>query len=275
MHYQPIVDLRLGTIVGAETLARWEHPLRGLVMPGDFIPLAEECGLIWEIGAQVLRRACRDAAMWAAEGHPAFCTVNASGSQLIAPFVDVVDDALSAAGLAPELLAIEITETTLDEDADLSVLNALRSLGVRVALDDFGVGYSSLSRLRDLPVDIVKIDGSFARQLELSETDRQFTAGMLSMTAALSKYTIFEGIETPATLAILTHMPVDAVQGFVFSRPRPPTDFEDVLRRGAGSLLSRSTTVVREIFDPLSLFSVAQLPLHGGSTTSDTVRHGR
>lgn len=265
VHYQPIVDLRLATIVGTEALARWEHPHRGLVMPGEFIPLAEECGLIWEVGVQVLRQACRDAASWAASGRPITCTVNAAGSQLVPAFVEVVREALAIAGLAPGLLAIEITETTLDEEADLAVLHALRALGVRIALDDFGVGYSSLSRLRDLPVDIVKIDGSFARGLERSEADRQLATGLLAMTAALGKYTIFEGIETPGALATLTHMQVDAVQGFVFSRARPREDFAELLRRGLGALLAGSSVVIREIVDPQALFEPGRAAPPGGA----------
>jgi EAL domain-containing protein (putative c-di-GMP-specific phosphodiesterase class I) len=227
LFYQPNVDLKTGTIRGAEALVRWQHPRAGLIPPSEFIPLAEETGLIAELGAWVLRRACRDARRWQIEYPslgPLSVSVTLSPCELAGPeIVRTVTEALREAALDPACLTIEITETAMVEDAErtLRTLHALRRLGVRLALDDFGTGYSSLNYLRRFPVDTLKIDGSFVRELESDNGSLAIVRAVISLAHALQMDVTAEGFETAAQLARLRDAYCDHGQGYYFAKPLP------------------------------------------------------
>jgi diguanylate cyclase (GGDEF)-like protein/PAS domain S-box-containing protein len=220
--YQPLVALRSGRVVGAEALVRWRHPTRGLVEPGDFIDLAESSGLIEPLGQWVIERACRQAAAWnRAAARPLVVGVNLSVRQLHDPgIVDQVRAALLASGLAPGQLVCEITETVLARDplAATVRLRELEAAGVRLALDDFGTGYSSLGRLRDLPIDILKIDGSFTRDLGTAQ-GRALAGAIVELAKAIDLLVVGEAVETAAQAAALAALRCDLGQGFYFARP--------------------------------------------------------
>ena len=221
--YQPVVDIGSGQVVAAEALVRWNHPVRGKIMPGAFIPAAERSELIERLGEVVLRLACRDAAAWSS---PIQVNVNLSPRQLASgQFVPVLAEALAESGLAPQRLAIEVTETMLLDRAEktLEQLREIRAMGVRLVLDDFGTGYSSLSYLHDIDVDGIKIDASFIRKLP----ERKVAAicRMITRLAAdLNIYVVAEGVEEPAQLDWLRQNGITFVQGYLLGRPaeRPP-----------------------------------------------------
>ncbi len=216
LNYQPIVDLDLGRTAGFEALVRWNHPERGMLAPGEFIPLAEETGLIVPLGRWVLREACRQAAGWA--GAP-YLSVNVAGGQLEQPgFVDEVSLALTDAGLVPERLVLEVTESSLVGDAEAERLQALRRLGVRLAIDDFGTGYSSLSYLRRFPMDVLKIDRSFTK--DVCE-DSALVRAIVAMGESLGLVLIPEGIESLEQADCLRALGCRLGQGFYFGRPVP------------------------------------------------------
>ncbi|MGN6609749.1 MAG: EAL domain-containing protein, partial [Jatrophihabitans sp.] len=202
-HYQPIVELGTGRIVGAEALARWPQPDGGCTPPDVFVPLAEQSGLIATLGTAVLRRACADAAGWpaaSASGRPApLVAVNVSGAQLVDPgFPDTVAVALRDAGLAPDRLVLEVTESTADGDDPQAVANlhVLRERGVRIAIDDLGTGYSNLARLAALPVDILKVDQGFVRQLETHRNGAALLETFVLLARRIGTLCVVEGIET-------------------------------------------------------------------------------
>ena len=219
LFFQPLVDARRVVLSGYETLARWRHPARGFVSPSEFVPVAEETGLIVEIGAAVLKEACRQAVRW-----PGRLTVavNLSPSQFAAPDLPgMVRDALRTSGLDPSRLEIEVTESLpLGEDA-LAILHAIRNLGVRIAMDDFGTGYASLSYLRRFPFDKIKIDQSFVRDLSTRPDCIKIVGAMASLGASLGMMTTAEGVETAEQLADLQAAGCDQVQGYYFGRPQP------------------------------------------------------
>jgi diguanylate cyclase (GGDEF)-like protein len=223
LHYQPVVRLEDASISGFEALLRWRHPERGLVSPGDFIPLAEESGLIVPIGRWVLHEAARHAVrLQAMSPAPLRMNVNVSGKQLqLAGIVDEVASALESSGLAADRFVIELTESILMEDADLAVerLTALKALGVRVALDDFGTGYSSLSYLSRFPVDVLKLDRSFLR-----DGAPALTAAVVGLGTALGLDVVAEGIEEPEQWHELRDLGCEYGQGFLFSRPLPAAE---------------------------------------------------
>ncbi|HEV2890722.1 MAG TPA: EAL domain-containing protein [Frankiaceae bacterium] len=226
VHYQPEVDLLTGEIVAAEALVRWEHPDNGLVPPDDFIPLAEETGLIDQIGRWVLREACWQAARWRDArpgGEPFVVWVNLSPRQLSSDVVALVRSALHESGVDPSQLGLEVTETALvaDGDAAVAVLHDLRALGVRLVIDDFGTGYSSLAYLRRLPVDGVKIDRSFVAGLGSSPEDAAIVAAVVGMASALGLSTVAEGVENATQLAEVVRLGCDAAQGWYFARSQP------------------------------------------------------
>jgi diguanylate cyclase (GGDEF)-like protein len=224
LYYQPVVDLGSGGVAGFEALLRWQHPQRGLVSPGDFIPLAEETGLIVPLGAWVLQRACADAVAWPA---PLKVAVNLSPLQLQgAGLVRAVLAALAGSGLPPERLELEITETAMiaDTEATLLILRELRDLGVSIAMDDFGTGYSSLSYLRKFPFDRVKIDRSFVQGLGNSRESVAIVQAVTSLCEALGMATTAEGVETQAQLAALSRADCAQAQGYLFSPPRPASE---------------------------------------------------
>jgi diguanylate cyclase (GGDEF)-like protein len=238
LYYQPVVSTRTRQAVGFEGLLRWHHPTRGLVPPGEFIAIAEEIGVIVEIGAWVIEQACAHAVAW-----PAHLTVavNLSAVQLRGEaLVQTVADALQKHGLAAERLVLEITESVLlqDNQATLSILHALRRLGVRIAMDDFGTGYSSLSYLRSFPFDTIKIDQSFVRGLEAREESIAIIRAVIGLGKSLRMRTVAEGVETAEQLEILTVEGCAEVQGYLFSKPVPVAMVPTVLRHISGSQVS-------------------------------------
>jgi diguanylate cyclase (GGDEF)-like protein/PAS domain S-box-containing protein len=236
LHYQPEVSLSSGRVVGVEALVRWRHPDRGLLAPADFIPLAEETGLIAAIGGWVLVEACAQAGRWQ-HGRPdrdaIRMAVNLSARQLADPSLfERVAGALEHAGLEPEMLCLEITESTVTEDPDaaLSTLRQLTGLGVQLAIDDFGVGFSSLKQIRNLPpVDAIKVDRSFTAGLGRNREDSAIVASVVSLAHALGVTAIAEGVETAAHAAALRELGCDLAQGFYFARPAPPESVSKLL----------------------------------------------
>jgi len=221
--YQPIADLHTGDVVGIEALARWSDPLLGDVPPSDFIPLAEQTGLIRELGGQVIVRACADMARWrAATGSNAYVSVNVSPLQLDDDdFLGFVIGALREHGLQPASLVLEVTEGLLLREHSRETLRYLRAHGVRVSIDDFGTGYSSLSYLRDLPVDMVKIDQAFVSAVESGPSDVAFLQAIVRLAETLNLATIAEGIETTTQLAALQDTACAFGQGYLLARPGP------------------------------------------------------
>ena len=233
--YQPLMDLHTNQVSGFEALIRWNHPVRGLVPPNDFIPLAEEIGLILPMGEWVLRRACHDAAGWPTHARVA---VNLSPAQFAKKsLVEDVADALADSGLPPARLELEITETVMLEDteATLVVLHRLRRLGVSISMDDFGTGYSSLSYLRRFPFDKVKIDRSFIQGLgDVGEAGRDSEAivgAVTELCRSMGMATVAEGVETVEQLDSLRRGHCSQVQGYLFSRPRPADEVPGILAR--------------------------------------------
>ncbi|WP_407528185.1 EAL domain-containing protein [Methylobacterium oryzisoli] len=230
LHYQPIIGLATGQVVGREALLRWRHPVRGLVSPGEFIPLAEETRLIVEIGAWALRQACADALAFGDKAHIA---VNVSAVQFRQPgFAHTVLAALCASGLPPNRLELEITETMLMQEAEslIATLTVLRDLGVSIALDDFGTGYSSLSYLRRFPFDKIKIDRSFVADIANPET-AAIVRAIVGLGASLGMRVTAEGVETEAQRAILRSEGCDEAQGYLIGRPAPLASAAEPRRR--------------------------------------------
>ena len=232
--YQPIVDMETGAITGAEALMRWDHPERGPIPPTDFIPLAEESGLIVQLGRWILETACHQTRRWQQEtGRPDLTiSVNLSGRQLADP--DLVSDvarALSTSGLRPPCLTLEITETTLVRDVEttIAVFRELKALGVRLAIDDFGTGYSSLSYLRQFPIDILKIDRSFVASLDEGTDSSALVRSILNLSATLRLDTVAEGIETPEQRQALESLGATRGQGYLFARPMAPVEMGGLL----------------------------------------------
>jgi diguanylate cyclase (GGDEF)-like protein/PAS domain S-box-containing protein len=231
LHYQPIVDLVEGSMTGVEALIRWNDPNGGLVPPGDFIPLAEEMGLIEAIGDWVVDEISRQGAAWRAEGLELELSFNLSPRQLWQPEVgDRITERIEAAGIDPRKVLVEITETAAmtDPDRTLRILRDLRARGLRVALDDFGTGYSSLSRLKDLPVDVLKVDRSFVRDVSAQPANGSMVQAIVQLAHALGMTPLAEGIETQEDWLFLVERGCRLGQGFFFSRPIPA---EDVLAR--------------------------------------------
>jgi EAL domain-containing protein (putative c-di-GMP-specific phosphodiesterase class I) len=229
LHFQPKLDSKTSAVLGAEALLRWRRPGHGLVPPLEFIPLAERTGLIVPIGTWVLRTACAQASAWAARGLRGFSVaVNISARQFRdRALLEIVRAALSQSGLPPRCLELEITEGTLMEDLKVaaSVLRELRALGVRVAIDDFGTGYSSLSYLRCLPVDTLKVDRSFVREITTNHDSAAITIAILTMARSLKLNVVAEGVEKQEELEFLARHDCPEVQGFLFSRPLPHAEF--------------------------------------------------
>ena len=222
--YQPIVRLSDGVVIAAEALVRWEHPDRGLLEASQFVPLAEETGMIVPIGGWMLEEACRQAATWPGNGHAPAVSVNLSARQLSrADLVDAVAAALASSGLDPDRLWLEITESVLMEDADTAVaaLRRLRALGVHLSVDDFGTGYSSLAYLRRFPVDSLKVDRSFVAGLTDDPEDSAIVEAVVSMAHSLKLSVVAEGVETDEQLARLRALGCELAQGFLFAAPVP------------------------------------------------------
>jgi predicted signal transduction protein with EAL and GGDEF domain len=235
--FQPQVDLNNGRIVGAEALVRWQHPELGLVSPADFIPLAEETGLIVPIGEWVLRQACAQARAWQDAGLPPVrVSVNFSARQFRQHgLYDTITAALRQAGLAPEWLEIELTESLVMQDVNrtIDVLRGLKKMGVTVAVDDFGTGYSSLSYLRRLPIDVIKIDRAFIEHISDNPDDAAIARSIVALARSLQLKTVAEGVETGDQADFLRRHGCDTMQGFYFSRPLPADKFTELLRKNA------------------------------------------
>jgi diguanylate cyclase (GGDEF)-like protein len=233
VHYQPTFDLRSGSAVAVEALARWNHPTRGLVPPAEFIPVGEDTGLIIPIGKLVLHKALEQAARWHASGLDVAVAVNLSARQLARPdLITTINEVLTATGADPKRLTVEVTETTLlgDLSGAVNLLRALRALGVKVALDDFGTGYSSLAYLRLLPIDEVKLDRSFVTDVADNGPAAAVVAGVVTLAHALDLSVVAEGIETAEQHAALRTLGCDIGQGFHLARPAPAELIEPVLR---------------------------------------------
>jgi diguanylate cyclase (GGDEF)-like protein/PAS domain S-box-containing protein len=238
LDYQPLVSLHDRSLVSVEALVRWDHPERGRIPPSDFIPIAEENGLIEPIGRWVLDRACRQAATWCEDrpdARPLSMSVNLSAAQVEAPgLAESVAAALRSSRLDPSCLALELTESILVGEFDeiAQTLDALKELGVRLVLDDFGTGYSSLSYLTRLPLDVLKVDRSFVDGLGIEPRDTAITETIVAMSQALSLSVVGEGVETELQLAELRRLGCDLAQGYHFSRPVPAAEISRMLAEG-------------------------------------------
>ncbi|MGR3295387.1 MAG: putative bifunctional diguanylate cyclase/phosphodiesterase, partial [Candidatus Bathyanammoxibius sp.] len=236
VYYQPQVDLKTGKIVGAEALARWKHNQKGMVPAIEFIPLAENIGLIVPIGEWVLHAACTQNKKWQDAGLPPVrVAVNLSAHMFQKQgLVEVVDKVLKETGLDPNFLELEITETVLmkDIDAGARTLMELKDMGVHVAIDDFGTGYSSLSYLTRLPVDRLKIDQSFVRDLTIHPDDDAVVKATVALAHSLRLKAIAEGVETQAQLDFLRSADCDEIQGNLFHKPVTPDELEGLLKQG-------------------------------------------
>jgi diguanylate cyclase (GGDEF)-like protein/PAS domain S-box-containing protein len=234
LHYQPLIDLHHRRVCGLEALIRWQDPEHGIISPAEFIPVAEETGLILPIGIWVLREALRQNRRWQEAGFPALpVSVNLSPRQFRQnDLVETVRDVLAETGQPPELLELEITESTLMTDVDetLAKLEALSAMGVRLAIDDFGTGYSSLAYLKRFPVDKLKVDQSFVRDLTDDKDDAAIVAAIVGLARSLGVDVLAEGVERDAQLAVLTGLGCSKFQGYFFSRPLAPDDADRLFR---------------------------------------------
>jgi diguanylate cyclase (GGDEF)-like protein len=235
LHYQPKVEIATGLIIGTEALLRWKHPLRGLMSPMDFIPLAEETGLIVPIGEWVLATACARNKVWQAQGLTELgVAVNLSARQFEDPLLlPKLTRIIRDSGLEPSTLQLEITESMVMSNADraVAVLEKLKSIGVRIAIDDFGTGYSSLAYLKRFPIDTLKVDRSFIRDIPADSGDQKITSAIVAMAHSLKLKVVAEGVETAEQLKFLRTLRCDAVQGYFLYRPLPEEEVAGVLER--------------------------------------------
>jgi EAL domain-containing protein (putative c-di-GMP-specific phosphodiesterase class I) len=234
--YQPIVELVDGAVIGLEALIRWTHPTRGAISPAEFIPLAEETGLIPEIGRWVLQRACEQAMDWQRQNlshRPLSMSVNLAGRQLQSAWlIGEVTDVLEATGLAAKDLMLEITESTLMDEVETVAtrLAELKKLGVRIAVDDFGTGFSSLSYLQRFPVDVLKIAKSFVDEITTENKDARLVQAVIRIASSLDLATVAEGIELPEQRDRLRELGCTLGQGYFFAQPMLPEAVPDLLR---------------------------------------------
>ncbi|MCE3262135.1 MAG: hypothetical protein K0R43_1214 [Pseudoduganella sp.] len=235
LYYQPKVSLRSGRILGAEALLRWRHPVRGLVSPGVFIPVAEETGMIFELGNWVLEEACRQIAAWrSANLMMPPIAVNLSARQFDSKLPERVADVLARYQVHPEQLMLEITESLLVRGADnvIAIMNELVAMGLSLALDDFGTGYSSLAYLKKFPISTLKIDRAFVVGLPFEENDCAIARAIVTMAKQLRQEIVAEGVETIEQMSFLRDLGCDQLQGYLFSQPVAAADFERMLREG-------------------------------------------
>jgi diguanylate cyclase (GGDEF)-like protein len=234
LHYQPKVDMTTGQITGVEALLRWTHPELGVLPPMEFIPLAEETGLIVPIGRWVLKEACAQNMAWQRRGlRPVSMAVNLSPRQFAdAHLLQDIDEALAASGMSPVLLQLEVTESMVMRNVSraVKVLDAIQSRGIRLAIDDFGTGYSSMSLMKQFPIDTIKIDRSFVRDLPRDSEDQAIAQAIISMGKALGMTVVAEGVETAEQEAFLRHHACDEMQGYLFSKPVPAQQLAELLR---------------------------------------------
>jgi diguanylate cyclase (GGDEF)-like protein len=248
LHYQPKVAIATGLITGLEALLRWKHPLRGLVPPMDFIPLAEEIGLIGSIGEWVLATACAQNKLWQDQGLPKLgIAINLSARQFAdSMLLPKLTRIIQASGLDPSTLELEITESVVMSRGEcaVAVLHELKSIGVQIAIDDFGTGYSSLAYLKRFPIDTIKVDRSFIRDIPAASGDKKITRAIIAMAHGLRLKVVAEGVETAAQLRFLRAQRCDAVQGYFLYRPLPADEVSDILRRNRLDRGARSATHV-------------------------------
>jgi EAL domain-containing protein (putative c-di-GMP-specific phosphodiesterase class I) len=253
LHFQPKVDTASGRVHSAEALIRWRHPERGLLLPGDFIPIAEECGLLDSIGEWVLREACRQAKLWQRHpDRPLRVAVNVSPSQFrLGSLLELVRSALAAADLEPRFLEVELTETAMMRNAEESIyiLESLSRLGVLVSVDDFGTGYSSMSYLRRFPIDKLKIDRSFVKEMTSRPEDASIVRAMVSLAHSLNLKVVAEGVETADQLALLRQLGCDQYQGFYFSTALPAQEFARLISTQTDASQTPDASQAAE-FDP-------------------------
>jgi EAL domain-containing protein (putative c-di-GMP-specific phosphodiesterase class I) len=239
LHYQSIVNLKSRQIGAFEALLRWNHPTRGMIEPADFIPVAEESGLIVPLGEWVIRQACRDATAWRAHIRVA---VNLSPVQLHSSNLVPTVAAATSSGLDPDRLELEITETVMIQDVEttLATLNRLRAIGVRISMDDFGTGFSSLSHLRKFPFDTIKIDRSFVHDMGAEEDTVAIVRAVSALGKSLGMTTTAEGVETAEQLERVESEGYTEVQGFLLSRPVPASEIADLLATSPSNVLAVS-----------------------------------
>ncbi|MFD1739827.1 EAL domain-containing protein [Bacillus salitolerans] len=239
LYYQPQIDLLTGNLKGVETLVRWIHPELGFISPADFIPVAEESGLIIRIGEWILQKACEDAKSWQEAGYkPVNISVNISMSQFLhSNLIHLVKTSLAESGLEPRYLKLEITESVAMSQPEqvITKLDQLKTIGVELALDDFGTGYSSLNYLKKLPVDVLKIDRSFIQEMEHDEDDITIVKALIEVAHSLGMIVIAEGVETLSQKEILERIHCDQLQGYIFSKPLPKLEIEGLFERELSS----------------------------------------
>jgi EAL domain-containing protein (putative c-di-GMP-specific phosphodiesterase class I) len=247
LHFQPRVSAATGRTTGAEALLRWKHPEWGLVEPARFVPLLEETGLIVPVGAWVLAEACRAARAWQSAGLPPLrVSVNLSSRQFRSEALcEAVSEALRASGLAPQLLELELTESLLVENVEhaMGVMGKLKAIGTLISIDDFGTGYSSLGYLKRFPIDSLKIDKSFVRDIATSPKDAAIVNAISALTRSLGIGLIAEGVEEPWQVEFLRARHCTELQGFFFSRPLPAERLVEALRRSYALPLGRRAAV--------------------------------
>jgi EAL domain-containing protein (putative c-di-GMP-specific phosphodiesterase class I) len=235
MHYQPRVNAYTGKLTGLEALVRWKHPRRGLILPGEFIPLAEKNGCIVQLGELVIDQVCAQIAEWLRNGESLVpVSVNISPSQLNAGGVDVlIAGLLKSHGIPPHAIEVELTESAMmSESADvIGQVTAIGNVGVKIHLDDFGTGYSSLSRLQEIDMHIIKVDQAFTSKLGVGKEGEILFKTIVLMAKALDMGVIAEGVETEAQLRILRELSCDEVQGYLISRPLPAAEIVELMRR--------------------------------------------
>jgi EAL domain-containing protein (putative c-di-GMP-specific phosphodiesterase class I) len=233
LHYQPKVDLVTGQITGVEALLRWTHPDLGMLSPMQFIPLAEETGLIVPIGRWVLKEACAQNTAWQHRGlRPVSMAVNLSPRQFVDEnLLQDIDGALVSCGMSPTLLQLEVTESMVMQNVPraIKLLDAIQSRGIRLAIDDFGTGYSSMSLMKQFPIDTIKIDRSFVRDLPKDSEDQAIAQAIINMGKGLGMTVVAEGVETSEQETFLRDHACDEMQGFLFSKPVPPDQMADLL----------------------------------------------
>ena len=254
VYYQAQVDLQTGQIVGAEALLRWQHPERGLVSPLEFIPLAEQNGLIIPIGEWVLMTACKQTQLWQAIDPSLRIAVNLSGRQFSQQnLAKTVVQILEVTRLEPKHLELELTESIIikSPEATAITLNKLKALGIKLSIDDFGTGYSSLNYLRTFPFDTLKIDQSFVRNISDDSKNVAITTAIIQMAHSLNLKVVAEGVETEAELSFLYQQHCDEVQGYLFSRPVPAIEFEKLLTAGKSCEIQTKRKTTEEILSCL------------------------
>lgn len=241
LYYQPKISFRTGKITGVEALIRWHHPTKGFVPPNEFIPLAEQTGIITQIDEWGLRTACRQCKQWQEEGLPPVkISVNMSQAQFYrTDVISTVKNVLEETGLDPKWLEIEVTETMAMRDIErtINVLGCIRSMGVSISMDDFGSGYSSLSSLKTIPLDILKIDRSLVCDLDENDVSKQITGAIVNLGKAMKLVILAEGVETEKQCEFLTKIGCDLAQGYYYSKPRPAAEITALLLMPKEALL--------------------------------------